>query len=384
MAQGGPPLQENSGRQRREEGVGFGDEREFGSYYEAEYTSSGGAGGDRQQVDSEAAGFFDTGDSSTAAGAGALFGTSDDFGGGGFLMHGFDTGGLGGVSQGAAAGRMQQQNAFAPVKIGALMHAFAQDPTAHEISLAPPPACPLYIVRIVGRLSRIEDSPGGPGAAAAGKHGQHAGEVLWDFSMGGRVSFEVEDGSGVLDCDWHLGDDVTPYKQRAVEATLQLNRYVRIYGQLSLLGKPRPSLRVHAVRPVTSAAELLFHEADCCSAFLRMKYAGENLPDPYEESSPQQQQQSRQQAVAHMGMPSVSHGTSATSGPSSMASASHGNLPARDVPSHSSYGGPGGMPQQQEFQQQQEQHYGEGGGQWRNELHPQQQQPSHLPPKPYC
>ncbi|PFH31189.1 hypothetical protein BESB_030630 [Besnoitia besnoiti] len=229
----------------------------------------GGFGGDAFGgfADAEGGGFF-TGGGPT----GPMFGTGD-FDGGGFLMHA----GAGATQQGAMVGH--QQNTFMPVKIGAVMNAFAENPNESTVSLAPAPAPPLHLLRIIGRVSRVA----GVCAEADALPGRAA--VPIDFSAG-RASFELEDGTGVVECEWLLGDDITPYKQRLVESALQLNNYVRVYGHLSTLGQAVPMLRVHAVRPVPSAGDLLFHEADCCSAYVKIKFFGQALPDPLESPVP--------------------------------------------------------------------------------------------------
>ncbi|KFG60110.1 hypothetical protein TGRUB_253080B [Toxoplasma gondii RUB] len=158
---------------------------------------------------------------------------SGDFDGGGFLMHA----GAGATQVGAMSGH--QQNTFMPVKIGAVMNAFAEKPDDSAISLAPPPAPPLHLLRIIGRVSRVSG---------------HLADGSVDYAAG-RACFELEDGTGVVDCEWLLGDDITPYKQKRVESTIRVNNYVRVYGQMSTLGQAVPMLRVHAVRPVASAGE---------------------------------------------------------------------------------------------------------------------------------
>ncbi|EPR59165.1 putative replication protein A2 [Toxoplasma gondii TgCatPRC2] len=235
-------------------------------------------------------GGFPQGDGGFLASAdptGAMFGAGD-FDGGGFLMHA----GAGATQVGAMSGH--QQNTFMPVKIGAVMNAFAEKPDDSAISLAPPPAPPLHLLRIIGRVSRVSG---------------HLADGSVDYAAG-RACFELEDGTGVVDCEWLLGDDITPYKQKRVESTIRVNNYVRVYGQMSTLGQAVPMLRVHAVRPVTSAGELLFHEADCCSSFVKIKFFGQQLPDPLEAPPP------------GLRGPAASHGPAQK--PSSSLSPSHG------------------------------------------------------------
>ncbi|CBZ50288.1 putative replication protein A2 [Neospora caninum Liverpool] len=240
--------------------------RQFGRGLGGEFGDEGGFGGGAP-LDAFGGGFQgDGGFLATGDPTGAMFGTGD-FDGGGFLMHA----GAGATQPGAMPSH--QQNTFMPVKIGAVMNAFAEKPDESAISLAPPPAPPLHLLRIIGRVSRVSG------------HLPEASAGPIDYSAG-RACFELEDGTGVVDCEWLLGDDITPYKQKRVEAALQVNNYVRVYGQMSTLGQAVPMLRVHAVRPVTSAGDLLFHEADCCSAFVKIKFFGQQLPDPLEAQLP--------------------------------------------------------------------------------------------------
>ncbi|PHJ25720.1 replication protein [Cystoisospora suis] len=276
-------------------GGGFGQHQQQQSRLPLE-TFGGGAGGSSyggaaDDEDGGGGGGFLVGGGGLGGITGPMFGTGDFEGGGGFLMHG-GGGGLGGFSQlggGASMSSRHQMNTFMPVKIGGVMNAFRENPNESMIALAPPPAPPLHLIRIVGRISRLvynhTSSVLGEGESTSHSMltGAGAGPVI-DYSSG-RACFELEDGTGVVNCEWLLGDDITPYKQRLVESLLVLNNYVRVYGQMSTLGQAIPMLRVHAVRPVISVADVLFHEIDCCSSYLRLKHFGQALPDPLEVAS---------------------------------------------------------------------------------------------------
>lgn len=100
-----------------------------------------------------------------------------------------------------------------PSPSGCVMNAFHENPNDSVIALAPPPAPPLHLIRVIGRISRLVYSGLAPGESSSSEGS--AGPVI-DYSSG-RACFELEDGSGLVDCEWLLGDDVTPYKQRLVE-----------------------------------------------------------------------------------------------------------------------------------------------------------------------
>ncbi|KAL8271881.1 hypothetical protein Esti_004166 [Eimeria stiedai] len=184
-----------------------------------------------------------------------------------------------------------------------------QDPTSLQVSLFPSGPV-LHLVKVVGALdvpprdviaaavvAAIAFAAAVTAAAAADvttfafAAAAAAAETLEAALQSARVQFALDDFTGRIECEFTVGDELTEYRHSQILDALCCGGLVCAFGSINLLGKNEPALRVHAVRRLSSAADLIYHESACQLTYLRLKYPNEDPEGAAAPGHPQQQQQ---------------------------------------------------------------------------------------------
>ncbi|KAF8822259.1 hypothetical protein IE077_004135 [Cardiosporidium cionae] len=130
------------------------------------------------------------------------------------------------------------------LKIGMINRAWLADPTEQQIQVLGMHVEQIKLVGLIRSVSKFES----------------------------KCVFVLDDGSGVISCDYIVADELSAFAAKRLQALTDVpDIYVKVYGTVNLYGKRIPHIQVLAIRKIDNPDEIVLHDIEVCHLIRKRK-----------------------------------------------------------------------------------------------------------------